>query len=138
MSEMTEMLINRTGEPPLKFRGRSLVQVGGRIYQGQEQNRWHELEVFRTEGGNYVLAIGYHTQWQGEDDHLVALVCKQAGDVVARVRGYDPAEHVVGYPPGPGYADKQARLIETIRRRYNTLATDLYEQLGSEFAEVIE
>ena len=40
--------------------------------EGKEQNRYHKLELYKTTDNRYVLAINYHTQWQGELDQAIA------------------------------------------------------------------
>lgn len=134
---MQEVTIPRSGMPPLRFRGEEIARVDGQHAAGGDHNRWHEIVVYRTAGGTYAIAIDYHSQWQGELSHHFAATCADPGEVNRIVQGYDPTANVVGYPPGDGYARKQDRLIADICRRYRALATELYEQLGVEFAETI-
>lgn len=131
-----EVVLPRTGLAPLKFRGELVAWSDGSRQGGREQNRWHELAVYRTAGGKFVVSVEYHTRWQGEQGHEVAAVVDGPADVVRKLAEYDPAEDVQGYPPGPAYADKQARLVADVTRRYKAQVSEVLA--GEEFAEEVD
>lgn len=133
----SEYTLARTGHPPLRFAGELLAQADGQRVNGQEQTRWHELAVYRTPAANYVVAITLRSQWAGESDHFSVATSADPAAVHAVLQDYDPTEHLQGYPAGPTYAAKQARLEADIQRRYEALAVEVYERLGAEFAEVL-
>jgi crotonobetainyl-CoA:carnitine CoA-transferase CaiB-like acyl-CoA transferase len=134
---MNEMILQRTGLAPLRFRGELLARSEGRIQNGRDHNRWHDLRVYRTAGGTFVVAIGYRTQWQGESDHDQAETCPEPGDVVTVLTTYDPTGPVTGYPAGDAYAEKQARLLADVRRRFEVQVSEILAA-NPAFAEVID
>lgn len=134
---MESFTLRRTGQPPLAFKGEPIAEVDGRYVGGQEQNRWHELALYRTEAGRYVLAIAYRTIWQGESDHHEAHHAESPSAVLERLRDFDPLEYLVGYPPGRAHEAKQERLRDSLQRRWETLISDLYEDLPVEWAEEV-
>ncbi|WP_447978134.1 hypothetical protein [Candidatus Nitrospira bockiana] len=127
---MTSYKLPRTGQAPLAFEGEELARSDGRWANGVEQNRWHTLAVYRTDGGNYVLAIHYRTQWQGEQHDDRAIVLGQdAHRLAEELERYDPTTVVQGFPPGSQYAEKQRRLLESIERRYRQQVSELLSKV---------
>lgn len=61
--------LRRTGQAPLRFQGELLAEADGEYESGRDFNRWHELTVYRTRGGKYVLRIAYRSAHQGELDN---------------------------------------------------------------------
>lgn len=115
----TQYRLERSGLAPLAFRGQRIAASEGRWANGQEQNRWHNLAVYRTVGGEYVVEIIYRTLWQGESGHAtVTAIGSNPSAIEGAFREIDPCECVGGYPPGAQYEDRQRRLLESLRRRY--------------------
>lgn len=114
--------LRRTGKPPLRFQGELLAEEEG---DGRDRTRWHSLRVYRTAGGRYVLHIEYTTRFQGESDYCAAWVLEDAVAVGKKLTEYDPTAHVAGFPPGEHYAEKQARLLADIRRRYEAQVSEI-------------
>lgn len=128
--------LTRTGQRPLEFRGRLLAEADGDIGPSGP-SRWHELAVYQTEAGRYVVAITLLTRYQGEHDHHLVVYADDPEAIEAALREYDPCPPGIGYPPGPAYADRQARVTADLRRRYEVLVSDLFARLGPEFVETI-
>lgn len=128
--------LRRSGQPPLRFRGELLAESDGERQAGKEHNRWHELAVYRTAGGQFVVRIAYRTRWEGELDRDAAEVTDAPG-VAAALRDYDPAAPVEGYPVGDAYAERQARLLADVRRRYEEQVSRILAA-DPEFAEEVE
>lgn len=63
---MNPYIIERDGLKDLRFGGVIIAEANNRWLAGRQQNRWHELTLYRTAAGNYVLHELYITQWQGE------------------------------------------------------------------------
>lgn len=127
--------LRRTGQRPLAFQGELLAQASGKWQLHREHNRWHEIQVYETAGGKYIVAIAYRTIWEGEADHSYAEVCDEPTKVADVLREYDPIKFVVGYPAGSAYAERQARLIQDIQLRYDTLVSEVLSD--ERFAERI-
>jgi hypothetical protein len=127
----------RSGRAPLRFQGELLAESEGYRYTGREQTRWHNIAIYRTAGGKYVVSIQYRTRYQGETDHDAAEVIAQPSGVEATLREYDPIAIVRGFPANDHYADRQARLQTDIRQRYEAQVSDVLAD-RPEFAEVME
>lgn len=132
-----EHTVPRTGQAPLTFRGECLASADGEVQGGKDRNRWHEISVYRTPKGAYVVRVAYKTRWQGELDHDFAETTTDASAVATILRGYDPTEFVQGFPEGAAYESKQARMLADLRLRYESLVS---EALASDeaFAERVE
>ncbi|MCL4499576.1 MAG: hypothetical protein M1335_04960, partial [Chloroflexi bacterium] len=65
----------------LSFTGELLASADSRWDAGREQNRWTEIEVYRTDSELYVVAIQGRTLWQGEHDRHAATVCDSPEEV---------------------------------------------------------
>ncbi len=130
---MQKYTLQRTGDRPLSFTGELIAGVGGRVHSGQEQNRWHEIRIYSTAGGSYVLEVTYQTTWRGEDGHDYAEAHPDIEALIADLRAVDPLEHLRGYPLGDNFAAKQARLERELTLRWQTLVGEiLSEILGTE------
>lgn len=132
MSE--KVVIYRTGDRPLSFVGVLLAQSDGQMVNGREQNRWHDVSIWRDEAGCYVVHIDYCTAWQGEIGHSQADVLCSPEAVVEWLREYLPCEHLGGYPAHPHYQERQARLEADIARRYQQQVSEVLR--GEEFHEI--
>ena len=140
MANKKQYQLTRTGDAPLIFSGELLAAAGDRIHGGQEQNRWHELLLYRTTGGTYVVGIGYKSTWQGESERFEVHVipAKHPDEIANILRAYPVAAAVRGYPVGGAYAEKQERLLCDLQSTYETLVSDLLAGAGEEFAERVD
>ena len=132
-------ILQRTGNTSLKFDGEVIAESkpeprSGK--KGKDPQRWHELAIYRTSGGKFVLAITYRVEWKGEQNHYFATRLPDVPSVVAAIRNCDPVAHVIGFPPGEMYAERQQRLLAEIRQRFDAQVGELLNR--DEFAEVIE
>lgn len=116
-SEPESYVIERDGKRDLTFRGREIASVSTQEWSGPGpgQNRWDIYTLYRTDGGKYVLAHEYVTQWEGErgsneawiaDTDNEALECARFRDSdgegilpdavkkLARNAGIDLTEHI--------------------------------------------
>ena len=132
---MSEYSLPRSGNSPLAFDGELIAESDGQRQFGKEHNRYHEIAVYRTDGGKYVVAIRYHTHWQGEAHHDFAIAVDTASEAADEFRNHEPTSHVGGYPVADNYAEKQQRLLADIRARYDAQVSEILS--GEEFAERI-
>ena len=90
---MTSYTLIRTGQPPLVFKGHEIASVNGPWAHGVEQDGYHNLAVYRTDNGKYVLSIQYRTQWPDErrDDHAILSENAEKQTALVVIRG-DPAD----------------------------------------------
>jgi len=86
-TELTTIIIQRTNERSLRFRGLLLGKSGSSFdnshpdYSGRTGRR-ETLYLYSTSGGNYVAVRENETQWQGEHDTTEAKLCKTVDEVV--------------------------------------------------------
>ncbi len=135
---MATHTITRTGNAPLKFHGELVARSAPTAESEKKEKgakRWHELSLFRTSTGKHVLAISYRVEWKGEYDYYYAEVFSDIPSLIGAIQSYDPVAHVIGYPPGQQYAEKQARLLTELRQRFATQVSELLA--GDEFVEVV-
>lgn len=125
----------RTGNRPLEFEGEPLAEASSHSHDGATSARWHELAIYRTGGGKYVVAIGYRTRWQGEHNHDEVLVEDTAEGAAEIIRSTVPTTHLIGYPLGEQYAEKQARIERAICAAYEAAASEVLAALGPERIE---
>lgn len=125
---MKQYRLERTGERWLVFEGELIAQSDGQWAAGKEQNRWHDLRLYRTAGGRYVVHVIYRTKWEGELDYSWAEIATvdEFADVL---RSYEPAINVQGFPDRPQYTTRQAALLAWIRRRYGAQVVDLLRDI---------
>lgn len=70
---MDKHTIKRDGHPPIVFRGELIAEANNRVgNDGNRANRWTEVAIYKTKGGNYVARVSRFTCWQGETDHHTA------------------------------------------------------------------
>ena len=77
--------LHRTGNRPLAFRGRKIASAST---EGVESSRWRKVQVYETNDGNIVVAIGYITKWEGETDRSYAYVFGTREDAASYVYGH--------------------------------------------------
>lgn len=109
--------IQRTGDTPLIFSGKTVCGISGDYVNGKQLNRWFDLQLYSTTDGLYVASVIYQTRWQGETDRSDAH-CGSASEVAAWLTEYDPQNCVEGYPTGEAYRERQERLMRTICDHY--------------------
>jgi hypothetical protein len=61
---MPEYRIRRDGEHYLVFSGYVVAEASDRVRHGQEQDRWTDIQVYRTDTGSYVVEQVLRTLWQ--------------------------------------------------------------------------
>lgn len=128
--------LKRTGQRPIRFVGEKLASSSG--WTQPEPSRWHELAVYRTDSGGFVVSITLRSRYQGELDQYRVEHSLDAVEMEAILRGYNPCPEGIGYPPGDTYAERHARVHADLRRRYEAQITEIFEALGEAFAEVIQ
>lgn len=86
---MERFVLKRTGQRPLAFHGKRLFSGSTSPdrthpdYSGSPSN-WMEVEVYRTQGGKFVLSIGRFSTYNGYKERFRVLV-------------FDSLEELVGY-----------------------------------------
>ena len=126
-----EIRLERTGQAPLAFEGELLKAAAGRIFCGKEQNRWHEITLYRTaQTQRLVLSITYRSQWQGEAAYHDVCVLSQESDMIAVLRNYNPLPEHIGYPDAAHFRPRQLALEADIRRRFSELVEQMLSNVS--------
>lgn len=127
------MKVNRTGNRPLQFEGETLATGSSSTHSGATSSRWHEVQLYQTNSGQYVCSIGYRTQWQGESEYDEAESFAEIDGVVSMLRGYDPTQYLIGYPPGNlTYDQKQDRIKKELRIKWEELVAEVLSEFPEE------
>lgn len=136
-----QTIITRTGHPPLLFNGELIASVTGDVPSKRERpgtrKRFHTIAVYRTDGGKYVVNIGYQSTWETESNNYQAFIVEKPGDVYSVLKSYNPLSPVIGFPPGESYVEKQARLMKEIKMRWENMVSDILAS-SPEFAEEVK
>ncbi len=115
--------VQRTGQRSLSFDGESIASASSRQHAGKERNRWHEIEVWKTATGKFVVGIGYETQWEGEADFADAMVFDSKEQAATLLEEYIfPNVASIGYPPGAAYGERQARMMAELEEAFRHAA----------------
>ena len=129
---MSRITLTRTGNRPLAFDGEQIAASSSRH---RDANRWHDLALYRTTNGNFVLSVDYNTIWQGERDHSDAVIVDSADAVAEFLRNFNPCEHAMGFPV---YNDvmriKEDRRRAELQARYDEAVSELLADLPEELA----
>ena len=126
-----KMTVSRTGQRSLSFDGESLAQANSKDHAGKQRNRWHEIGVWQTATGKFVVSVAYHTQWEGEADFDDALCFDTKDQVATLLEEYIfPNLGSIGYPPGPIYADRQGRMMAELEAGFRDAAGKALAALG--------
>lgn len=124
------MKVKRTGQRPLAFNGTLLASASSRNYAGKERNRWHEIQVHRTDSNKLVVAVCYRTQWKGEADYDDAVVFDSLEPVAKFLENYvSPNLSHIGYPARPEFSERQARLLADVMEGFQHAAGAVLDQL---------
>ncbi len=115
---MRRLTLHRTGLPPLAFDGRLVADASGKFTGDRTNVRWHDISVYRTLSGRYVLQIGYNSTWRDEPGWHDAYDLGDSAELVRKLADYDPTRYVRGYPMETRYQERQARLKADIRERF--------------------
>lgn len=134
---METIRIDRTGRRPIEFDGELVTSSEGKAFD-KDALRWHDLRIYRTNGGSCVLEIAYCTKWRGETGHTWAGQVGSLSEAAGVLAQTDPTEHVQGFPPMPEYEDRQRNLTEHIRRRFKTQVSHILGDIVNDVAERID
>ena len=131
---MPEYLVPRFSDAPLAFSGELLATVSGQNTRPEKTNkRWHEIDLFRTDSGKFVVAVRFRCETSFDDPYDDAEALDSSEVVVRFLNEFDPCEHIRGWPR-PSHAQQDDRLRDALTNSFDRLVAQL---IGSraEFAE---
>ena len=124
---MVDCTISRTGQTPLTFKGEKIPCVYGHWHYGIHWSQYHNLAVYRTEDGLYVVSIQYRTPLddhrRGQRPHDYAVMVSDTKSVTEELQRYDPLAYLRRRP----YDGKDHNFL---RRRYQEQVDHLLEFVG--------
>jgi hypothetical protein len=83
----SRQIVGRSGDRDLSFEGALIAKVrsspnnASSDYSGRV-GRWATFALYITKSENYVCEQVDHTQWDGEDEHYSAAVCKNVDQII--------------------------------------------------------
>lgn len=119
--------LSRTGDRPLVFDGECLSEVENRHFSGKEQNRWFQLGLYKINGGDYVLHVGYRTIWQNETDIDDVTIYSSLNDIPPYLNAM--AHHAINdymnLPIGAQFEEKRELITKQLRMGFLQSVTEL-------------
>ena len=131
---MNTIILHRSGTMPLRFTGELLAESKGRNPKIRGRQRWYDLAVYRTQAGKFVASICFRSDF-GEPGSDEAAVLEDASAVSSMLQACDPLAPVQGYPPEARFAEKQERMLQDMRLRFEQQVSAVLA--SPEFAEVV-
>lgn len=86
---MKSYSLSRQGLPPIRFEGEIVGEGTTHSHQGSGQNRWTEVDIYRTKGGKFVVQVARMTIWEGESDHYSAASKATPKEIIDWLKGDD-------------------------------------------------
>ena len=66
---MTTFQLARTGLSDLEFNGQELLNIPGDDPRGAAGGRWHNVALYKTDDGRFLVAVSYHSPHPTELSH---------------------------------------------------------------------
>ena len=138
----SKIRLKRTGDVPLSFNGQLVAEAdSGRVH---DRTRWFEAKLYRTTTGRLILAIGYRSRWDGDNDRDVCLVIDREAaaeggayeSLQEAIQGFAPEACPAPYPAGQSYIPKQERLDRDVRVAYERAIAGLLEAVEESGVEI--
>jgi hypothetical protein len=121
---MVVYAVERTGHIPLTFKGEKIACVYGHWHYGIHWGTYHNLAVYRTKDGQYVVSIQYRTPLgdyrTGHRPHDQAVIVADTKALTEELGRYDPLAYLVPRP-------SDGRDSNFVRRRYQEQGDHLLE-----------
>jgi hypothetical protein len=105
----------------------------------KDVRRWHELRLFKTGSGKYVVAIGFRSGLEQESAQETVRTCETAEEVERFLigdDGYDPLQFLEGFPETPKFEKPQQRLEDRVTKDFESRVGLLLANAG--FVEEFE
>ena len=123
-----KITLERTGQAPLTFHGYLVSESIGHLLQGKEQNRWHDIAIYRTKAGNYIGYVEYHSTWKTEVGRCEVAVFDSPDALSKGLKDYDCTSYVCGFPPLEQYRERQERLLKDIQSRFEDQVSEVLDR----------
>lgn len=134
---MPTYTLPRTGAAPLRFAGDLLADVSTHNGDRGRFQRWHEIAVYQTEAGKFVLWIGYQSDFEQGRDVQTATVCDSPDAVRLALAEHDPLARFIGYSSGRQFDERQDRVKRELQLAWENAVRDLLVTAADIFAEEV-
>ena len=116
---MASFTIERTGLPVLQFNGEELVDLAGCDPDGSTGGRVHDVSVYRTEDGEFIVEISYRSPHSSEvsDDYVEAV--ESTAEIEEILSLYDPTERMDRSLFGQHESNRVQVIADALTRRYD-------------------
>lgn len=119
--------LERTGKPPLVFTGTVVSESLGSPGNDPAHERYHNIVIWRTKAGKWIGEVEYVTERKGEVNYYAAEAFDDPQELAAALHEYDPTGYVAGYPPLPAFKERQERLLQDIRARFEKQVSEVLD-----------
>lgn len=133
---MAEFILPRTGAAPLQFSGELIAQsIGEPPTSGKKWQRYHNLAIYRSDAGEYILAIAYRCTRDKEPDKDMAYVFAHPRYLADYLAQHNPTSYVVGWPNTPRHRERRLADLADIDIRFRHQVSEVLDR--EEFREVL-
>ena len=103
---MTQYKLDRDNGRDVEFSGELLASTNSYISNGETQNRWTALYLYRSDGGKLICHEVGRTQWQGEHDRSTVHIAETEDELINKVG--------IGWLAKKLYEEAKIKCVETI------------------------
>lgn len=121
--------LERTGQRALSFTGTVVASASTRVEGWRGRQRWHEVTVYRTEGGAWVLQVAFRSEWPRELARDAASAHDTPEAVEAALLQADAGADVTGFPEGAQFERKKARDVERTRAAWQRAVSAVLDRI---------
>ena len=133
---MQTYTLKRSGLPALTFTGKQIASVSSKGTTKTTEQRYHDIAIYLTRGGKYIVAVNYFSNWRNEPPYYEVEAFISPQGVSKWLSEYDPTHAVIGYPPHPTFEARQERLLDDIERRFDQIVSEAMTQ--AQFVEEVQ
>jgi hypothetical protein len=123
--------LERTGLPPLQFRGTALGSFRGNpvVYRDGKRESF-AVALYMLTDGKYVGQVAYYNEHKKGTDHHAAFLARDRKEVADLFAKHDPGEYVPLPPAIPKYDKLRSIILGDLRLKYRAAVSGLYEAIG--------
>lgn len=94
----SHFILPRMGEAPVSFDGRIIGKGSSRTRKGFLDRQWHDVALYETNGGTFILYIAYRTNGYMESDVYDVFTFDTTDAARQMLLAYDPLQYSIGLP----------------------------------------
>lgn len=122
-------------ELPLEFTGKIIADFTTYdVNDKRLDKRYHSVKIFEVIDENketyFIVYLQYITSWKNELDFYDYYDFDTKDEIGNYLNFYDPLKHVIGYPSGAQFIDKQRNLLDSIEQAYKRLVPIILKEIG--------